>query len=190
MKVILKIFLYLLSIVAGAVVLFFERKLQLGFFYTLLYYIGFYLAFKLIVFIISCILTFLGDYYDGDDRRRFSRIYFITYTVLLLLELYNSYNNILETIIIGFVGFMITNGIPCLIDLAPLMDGADIITPKASSNNYDIKSGYVTDKFGNIKAKSTTYIDGDIKKTYVTDNLGNTIAESTTIGNHTTTKIK
>lgn len=189
--------MYVLSIGLGvgsvALVGYMPLKSFKDFGILLLYIIGLYIGLKLVVLIICWILNkFFDCDFDSDGRKQFSIIYFVVSFIGIIICTYIETKSIFSTILITIL--------MALFNLMPLafefggegIDFESISTSKSNSysNKYDIKSGYVTDEFGNIKAKSTTYIDGDIKKTYVTDNLGNTIAESTTIGNHTTTKIK
>lgn len=190
--------MYLISVALGccAVVLYGYMPLKsFGDFGKLcLYLIGLYVGLKLVVRVVCLILkrAFSCDY-DCEERKIFSIIYFIVSFVGTMICGYIETKSIFLTIV-GMVCMFLYNLFPLLFEIsigAPDSDyHSNDVKLNNSSDKYDIKSGYVTDQFGNIKAKSTTYIDGDIKKTYVTDNLGNTIAESTTIGNHTTTKIK
>lgn len=189
--------MYVLSIGGGvaSIVLFVNNPLKSfkDFGMTFVYGITCYIALKISTWIICWILNkFFNCDFDSDVRKKFAIIYFIVVFVGITVVGYITSKSIFTTIILVLWMFFI-NLYPIMFEfnIGTDEDGyGSNVTSNNSSKKYDIKSGYVTDQFGNIKAKSTTYIDGDIKKTYVTDNLGNTIAESTTIGNHTTTKIK
>ena len=157
------------------------------------YELIFYFGLKIIILIINWIENKIYKVKVDSDtneeyRQGFALVYFAVSFIGIAIVGYISTKSIFSTVLLVLIMFMVK-----LIQILAENSGSSLETPASAptkSNNYDIKTGYVTDEFGNIKAKSTTYTDGDIKKTYVTDNLGNTIAESTTIGNHTTTKLR
>ena len=96
-------------------------------------------------------------------------------------------------LLIGIVGFLMSCFIPLFINF--VKGGSSSNKPSWKSNDSrifspDVKQGIITDEFGNIKGKSTTYDYGDYSKTYVKDNLGNVKVESTDYGNYRETKLK
>lgn len=197
MEIFLICMMFLISVVAGGcwvgMIMYTPSESFVDFGKQCLYSIGLYFGLKLIILVICLILNRAFKCgYDSEERKVFSKIYLIVSFVGMMIYGYVEYKSVFSAIM-GAVIAILYDGFPILCECLGVTDGdyhSNDVKLNNSSDKYDIKSGYVTDQFGNIKAKSTTYIDGDIKKTYVTDNLGNTIAESTTIGNHTTTKIK
>lgn len=193
MKKILQVLPWLLSIITSAITLFIAIT-ENGFFNVVLYSLIVFVVCKIIIYIISKILN--KKYHtniDEDDRERYMIPYFLIVLVGYIVRSYFSYKNILESIFIGIVGFLMSCFIPLFLNF--VKGGSSSSTPSWKSNDSriiapDIKQGIITDQFGNIKGKSTTYDYGDYSKTYVKDNLGNVKVESTDYGNYRETKLK
>lgn len=193
MKKILQVLPWILSAITSAITLLIAVK-ENGFFEVVLHSLIVFVICKIMIYIISKILNkkYLTNI-DEDDREKYMIPYFLIVLVGYIIKCYFSYKNILESILIGIVGFLMSCFIPLIINF--VKGGSPSSKPSWKSNDSrifspDVKQGIITDEFGNIKGKSTTYDYGDYSKTYVKDNLGNVKVESTDYGNYRETKLK
>ena len=153
--------------------------------------IAFYLVTRIIFWIIRKIYSKKNDYeFDEDYAVITLWWYFPSAIICLIISQMIIYDlGIFDAMIQSLVFSVLMYLIPVLINT----NGEGGKTEFSSNNNNSdmkIKTGYITDQFGNVKGKSTTIEMGDYSETHVRDNMGNSIIDSTTLGNYTNTKIR
>ena len=184
-ETILKIFLYIISIVWGIISAYFITK-QEGFLILLPYGLAFFIGLKLIITIICSVLNkHYKNQYDKDAKRKFAIIYIVISVILSMILAYIPTKDIIISILMGVIMALWVNGLPIFYESVTSSSGGSGITNNYSSSapkaetKFDpgIRRTYFRDKFGNITGDATTYKVGDVEFTQFKDKEGRVTGE-------------
>lgn len=194
-EIILKILLYIISIIWGIIFSYFIVK-QEGFLILLPYGLAFFIGLKLVITIICSVLNkHYKNEYDKGSKKKFAIIYIVTSVIFSMILVYISTKDIIISILMGVVMSLWVNGLPIFYETVTSDFGYTEIpnnyysnsTPKAETKfDPGIRTTYFKDEFGNITGNATTYKIGDMEITQFKDKEGRVTGEGTTYGNIST----